>query len=161
LKSKIASTCILQLERAAVQLDVLATRLPPDDRPFNKLTQSLISSHQTKTRSNLNKTIIFIKFSDSSVLCCPFVTDDLPSCPKGITSKGFRFNVSTMERNATNLFRAEFRALRVPNPTARRNEQRIELYQVCKGTISMPFYPVPVIPLLQRHVAQEVERVGW
>ncbi|XP_030200768.1 transforming growth factor beta-3 proprotein [Gadus morhua] len=62
----------------------------------------------------------------------PPENNDLPSCPKGITSKGFRFNVSTMERNATNLFRAEFRALRVPNPTARRNEQRIELYQILR-----------------------------
>ncbi|KAG7254813.1 hypothetical protein CRUP_019390 [Coryphaenoides rupestris] len=57
--------------------------------------------------------------------------DDLPSCP-GITSKVFRFNVAAMERNSTNLFRAEFRALRVPNPDARRNEQRIELYQILR-----------------------------
>lgn len=63
--------------------------------------------------------------------------DDLFYCPKGITSKVFRFNVSAMERNSTNLFRAEFRALRVPNPDAKRNEQRIELYQVCKGTLSL------------------------
>uniref|UniRef100_A0A672GMJ9 Transforming growth factor beta n=1 Tax=Salarias fasciatus TaxID=181472 RepID=A0A672GMJ9_SALFA len=50
--------------------------------------------------------------------------------PESITSKVFRFNVSAMERNSTNLFRAEFRALRVPNSSAKRNEQRIELYQV-------------------------------
>ncbi|KTG05504.1 hypothetical protein cypCar_00004787 [Cyprinus carpio] len=55
--------------------------------------------------------------------------NDLPYCPKGITSKVFRFNVSSMEKNATNLFRAEFRALRVPNSSAKRNEQRIEVYQ--------------------------------
>uniref|UniRef100_A0A3Q0R3W1 Transforming growth factor beta n=1 Tax=Amphilophus citrinellus TaxID=61819 RepID=A0A3Q0R3W1_AMPCI len=60
----------------------------------------------------------------------PQENNDLSYCPKGITSKVFRFNVATMERNATNLFRAEFRALRVPNSTAKRNEQRIELYQV-------------------------------
>lgn len=65
--------------------------------------------------------------------------DDLLYCPKGITSKVFRFTVSSMERNATNLFRAEFRALRVPNPNAKRNEQRIELYQVCKGIVCLPF----------------------
>ncbi|KAM9355216.1 transforming growth factor beta-3 proprotein-like [Pholidichthys leucotaenia] len=59
-------------------------------------------------------------------------SNDLIYCPKGITSKFFRFNVSTMERNATNLFRAEFRALRIPNSTAKRNEQRIELYQILK-----------------------------
>ncbi|XP_036927050.1 transforming growth factor beta-3 proprotein [Acanthopagrus latus] len=60
----------------------------------------------------------------------PPENNDLPYCPKGITSKVFRFNVSTMEKNSTNLFRAEFRALRIPNPGAKRNEQRIELYQI-------------------------------
>ncbi|XP_028293876.1 transforming growth factor beta-3 proprotein [Gouania willdenowi] len=60
----------------------------------------------------------------------PPENNDLPYCPKGITSKIFRFNVSIMEKNATNLFRAEFRALRTPNPNAKRNEQRIELYQI-------------------------------
>uniref|UniRef100_A0A3B4US94 Transforming growth factor beta n=1 Tax=Seriola dumerili TaxID=41447 RepID=A0A3B4US94_SERDU len=59
----------------------------------------------------------------------PPESNDLLYCPKGITSKVFRFNVSAMERNSTNLFRAEFRALRVPNSSAKRNEQRIELYQ--------------------------------
>ncbi|XP_052009657.1 transforming growth factor beta-3 proprotein-like [Xyrauchen texanus] len=58
--------------------------------------------------------------------------NDLSYCPKGITSKVFRFNVSSMEKNATNLFRAEFRALRVPNSSAKRNEQRIELYQILR-----------------------------
>ena len=64
------------------------------------------------------------------------VPDDVLYCLKGITSKVFRFNVSAMERNSTNLFRAEFRALRMPNTAAKRNEQRIELYQVCKDTVS-------------------------
>ncbi|XP_055029117.1 transforming growth factor beta-3 proprotein isoform X1 [Misgurnus anguillicaudatus] len=59
--------------------------------------------------------------------------NDLPYCPKGITSKVFRFNVSSMEKNATNLFRAEFRALREPNSSAKRNEQRVELYQIIHG----------------------------
>ncbi|XP_057199557.1 transforming growth factor beta-3 proprotein [Triplophysa rosa] len=58
--------------------------------------------------------------------------NDLHYCPKGITSKVFLFNVSSMEKNATNLFRAEFRALRVPNSNAKRNEQRIELYQILR-----------------------------
>lgn len=56
--------------------------------------------------------------------------DDLSYCNNRITSKVFRFNVSIMEKNATNLFRAEFRALRIHNPNAKKNEQRIELYQV-------------------------------
>ncbi|KAM9777737.1 transforming growth factor beta-3 proprotein [Neosynchiropus ocellatus] len=60
----------------------------------------------------------------------PPENNDLPNCPKGIPSKVFRFNVSTMEKNSTNLFRAEFRALRIPNAGAKRNEQRIELYQI-------------------------------
>lgn len=60
----------------------------------------------------------------------PPENNDLPYCPRGITSKVFRFNVSTMEKNSTNLFRAEFRALRIPNASAMRNEQRIELYQI-------------------------------
>lgn len=60
----------------------------------------------------------------------PPENNDLPYCPKGITSKVFRFNVSIMEKNSTNLFRAEFRALRIPNPSAKKNEQRIELYQI-------------------------------
>ncbi|XP_051252101.1 transforming growth factor beta-3 proprotein [Dicentrarchus labrax] len=60
----------------------------------------------------------------------PPENNDLSFCPKGITSKVFRFNVSTMEKNSTNLFRAEFRALRMPNYNAKRNEQRIELYQI-------------------------------
>lgn len=77
-------------------------------------------------------------FSHNIVSAFP-LPDDLFYCPKGITSKVFRFNVSAMERNSTNLFRAEFRALRVPNPDAKRNEQRIELYQVCKGTVSLSF----------------------
>ncbi|KAG9344825.1 hypothetical protein AGOR_G00087980 [Albula goreensis] len=58
--------------------------------------------------------------------------NELQQCPKGITSKVFRFNVSAMEKNYTHLFRAEFRALRVPNASAKRNEQRIELYQILK-----------------------------
>ncbi|XP_059212153.1 transforming growth factor beta-3 proprotein-like [Centropristis striata] len=62
----------------------------------------------------------------------PPESNDLLYCPKGITSKVFRFNVSAMERNSTNLFRAEFRALRVPNSSSKRNEQRIELYQIVR-----------------------------
>ncbi|XP_075872006.1 transforming growth factor beta-3 proprotein-like [Nelusetta ayraudi] len=61
----------------------------------------------------------------------PTESNDLLYCPK-FTSKVFRFNVSTMERNATNLFRAEFRALRVPNSSAKKTEQRIELYQILR-----------------------------
>ncbi|KAL6058472.1 hypothetical protein STEG23_023488, partial [Scotinomys teguina] len=40
-----------------------------------------------------------------------------------------RFDVSTMEKNASNLVKAEFRVFRLQNPKARVAEQRIELYQ--------------------------------
>lgn len=63
-----------------------------------------------------------------SLLLC--LLDELAVCPKGITSKVFRFNVSSAEKNGSNLFRAEFRLLRVPNPSSKRSEQRVELFQV-------------------------------
>ncbi|XP_054828023.1 transforming growth factor beta-3 proprotein isoform X2 [Eublepharis macularius] len=58
--------------------------------------------------------------------------NELTFCPKGVTSNVFRFNVSSAEKNSTNLFRAEFRVLRVPNPSSKRTEQRIELFQILK-----------------------------
>lgn len=67
-----------------------------------------------------------------NMLYGPHENNDLTNCLKGVTSKIFRFNVAAMERNATNLFRAEFRALRIPNSSAKRNEQRIELYQILR-----------------------------
>lgn len=66
-------------------------------------------------------------FPPPPMLC---LLDDLTVCPKGITSKIFRFNVSSVEKNETNLFRAEFRVFRMPNPASKRSEQRIELFQV-------------------------------
>lgn len=65
-----------------------------------------------------------------------FLLDELGICPKGVTSNVFRFNVSSAEKNSTNLFRAEFRVLRVPNPSSKRSEQRIELFQVSILTFS-------------------------
>ncbi|CAI5764282.1 transforming growth factor beta-3 proprotein [Lacerta agilis] len=58
--------------------------------------------------------------------------NELTYCPKGVTSNLFRFNVSSAEKNSTNLFRAEFRVLRVPNLSSKRTEQRIELFQILK-----------------------------
>lgn len=40
------------------------------------------------------------------------------------------FDVSSMEKNASNLVKAELRVFRLQNPRARVSEQRIELYQV-------------------------------
>lgn len=45
-------------------------------------------------------------------------------------SRIVRFDVSAMEKNASNLVKAEFRVFRLQNPKARVPEQRIELYQV-------------------------------
>ncbi|XP_045392026.1 transforming growth factor beta-2 proprotein isoform X2 [Lemur catta] len=44
-----------------------------------------------------------------------------------------RFDVSAMEKNASNLVKAEFRVFRMQNPKARVHEQRIELYQILKS----------------------------
>ncbi|XP_011364431.1 transforming growth factor beta-2 isoform X3 [Pteropus alecto] len=44
-----------------------------------------------------------------------------------------RFDVSAMEKNASNLVKAEFRVFRLQNPKARVAEQRIELYQILKS----------------------------
>ncbi|KAF7230488.1 transforming growth factor beta-3 proprotein [Nothobranchius furzeri] len=66
-----------------------------------------------------------------SMMYGPPENNDLFYCPKG-SSKIFRFNVSAMERNSTNLFRAEFRALKIPNSSSKRSEQRIELYQILR-----------------------------
>ncbi|XP_017331706.2 transforming growth factor beta-2 proprotein [Ictalurus punctatus] len=41
-----------------------------------------------------------------------------------------RFDVSSMEKNASNLVKAELRIFRLQNPKARVSEQRIELYQI-------------------------------
>ncbi|XP_043917369.1 transforming growth factor beta-2 proprotein [Protopterus annectens] len=47
--------------------------------------------------------------------------------------RNFPFDVSSMERNASNLVKAEFRVFRIQNPKARVSEQRIELYQILKS----------------------------
>ncbi|KAK1170657.1 transforming growth factor beta-2 proprotein-like [Huso huso] len=41
-----------------------------------------------------------------------------------------KFDVSSMEKNASNLVKAELRVFRLQNPKARVSEQRIELYQI-------------------------------
>lgn len=43
------------------------------------------------------------------------------------------FDVSSMEKNASNLVKAELRVFRLQNPAARVPEQRIELYQARGG----------------------------
>uniref|UniRef100_A0A8C0CVK9 Transforming growth factor beta n=1 Tax=Balaenoptera musculus TaxID=9771 RepID=A0A8C0CVK9_BALMU len=45
---------------------------------------------------------------------------------QGLEEHNFPLHVSSVEKNETNLFRAEFRVLRMPNPSSKRSEQRIE-----------------------------------
>ncbi|XP_070698069.1 transforming growth factor beta-3 proprotein [Pempheris klunzingeri] len=112
----------------------------PSQVPFQVLalynsTKELIEElgrdrHQSCGQDNTETEYYAKEIYKFNMINGPPENNDLPYCPKGITSKAFRFNVSTMENNSTNLFRAEFRALRIPNPNAKRNEQRIELYQI-------------------------------
>ncbi|KAJ4939650.1 hypothetical protein JOQ06_029093 [Pogonophryne albipinna] len=112
----------------------------PSQVPFQVLalynsTKELIEElgrdrHQSCGQDNTETEYYAKEIYKFNMINGPPENNDLPYCPKGITSKVFRFNVSTMEKNSTNLFRAEFRALRIPNSGAKRNEQRIELYQI-------------------------------
>ncbi|KAA8582262.1 transforming growth factor beta-3 proprotein [Etheostoma spectabile] len=112
----------------------------PSQVPFQVLalynsTRELIEElgrdrHQSCGQDNTETEYYAKEIYKFNMINGPPENNDLPFCPKGTTSKVFRFNVSTMEKNSTNLFRAEFRALRISNPGAKRNEQRIELYQI-------------------------------
>ncbi|XP_035467228.2 transforming growth factor beta-3 proprotein [Scophthalmus maximus] len=112
----------------------------PSQVPFQVLalynsTKELIEElgrdrHQSCGQDNTETEYYAKEIYRFNMISGPPENNDLSYCPKGITSKVFRFNVSTMEKNSTNLFRAEFRALRIPNPGAKKNEQRIELYQI-------------------------------
>ncbi|XP_034713817.1 transforming growth factor beta-3 proprotein [Etheostoma cragini] len=112
----------------------------PSQVPFQVLalynsTKELIEElgrdrHQSCGQDNTETEYYAKEIYKFNMINGPPENNDLPLCHKGTTSKVFRFNVSTMEKNSTNLFRAEFRALRISNPGAKRNEQRIELYQI-------------------------------
>ncbi|XP_072298172.1 transforming growth factor beta-3 proprotein-like [Eucyclogobius newberryi] len=88
--------------------------------------------HQSCGQDNTETEYYAKEIYKFNMLHGPQENNDLTHCIKGVTSKTFRFNVAAMERNSTNLFRAEFRALRIPNSSAKRNEQRIELYQILR-----------------------------
>ncbi|XP_019940681.1 transforming growth factor beta-3 proprotein [Paralichthys olivaceus] len=112
----------------------------PSQVPFQVLalynsTKELIEElgrdrHQSCGQDNTETEYYAKEIYKFNMIIGPPENNDLSYCTKGTTSKVFRFNVSTMEKNSTNLFRAEFRALRIPNPVAKKNEQRIELYQI-------------------------------
>lgn len=59
-----------------------------------------------------------------------FVADAIPPSYYSLYFRIVRFDVSAMEKNASNLVKAEFRVFRLQNSKARVSEQRIELYQV-------------------------------
>lgn len=58
------------------------------------------------------------------------LADAIPPSYYSLYFRIVRFDVSAMEKNASNLVKAEFRVFRLQNSKARVSEQRIELYQV-------------------------------
>ncbi|XP_055000523.1 transforming growth factor beta-2 proprotein isoform X3 [Sorex araneus] len=74
---------------------------------------------------------IFCSSRKSQVLCGYF--DVIPPTFYRPYFRIVRFDVSAMEKNASNLVKAEFRVFRLQNPKARVPEQRIELYQILKS----------------------------
>ncbi|XP_009576555.1 PREDICTED: transforming growth factor beta-2, partial [Fulmarus glacialis] len=61
------------------------------------------------------------------------LADAIPPSYYSLYFRIVRFDVSAMEKNASNLVKAEFRVFRLQNSKARVSEQRIELYQVLKS----------------------------
>ncbi|XP_041828520.1 transforming growth factor beta-3 proprotein [Melanotaenia boesemani] len=111
------------------------SHVPSDILAFYNSTRELIEElgrdrHQSCGQDNTETEYYAKEIHKFDMITGLSENNDLYYCPKSITSKVFRFNVSSVEKNATNLFRAEFRALRIPNPNAKKNEQRIELYQI-------------------------------
>ncbi|CAL8248124.1 unnamed protein product [Lota lota] len=56
--------------------------------------------------------------------------NSIPAAPYNLYFRRLTFDVSSMEKNASNLVKAELRVFRLQNPKARVSEQRIELYQI-------------------------------
>lgn len=56
--------------------------------------------------------------------------NSIPPNQYNLYFRRLRFDVSSMEKNASNLVKAELRIFRLQNPKARVPEQRIELYQI-------------------------------
>ncbi|XP_078516636.1 transforming growth factor beta-2 proprotein-like isoform X2 [Lissotriton helveticus] len=57
----------------------------------------------------------------------------IPTSPVSPFFRIIRFDVSALEKNASNLVKAELRLFRVPNPKSRASEQRVELYQILRA----------------------------
>ena len=62
--------------------------------------------------------------------CPSLFPDSIPAAHYNPYFRRLTFDVSSMEKNASNLVKAELRVFRLQNPRARVSEQRIELYQV-------------------------------
>lgn len=70
------------------------------------------------------------KWIRSPCLRVPLLADIISHTHFNPYFRRLMFDVSSMERNASNLVKAELRVFRLQNPSARVAEQRIELYQV-------------------------------
>lgn len=80
-------------------------------------------------------------------LSLSFVSDVISPTHFNPYFRRLTFDVSSMEKNASNLVKAELRIFRLQNPGARVSEQRIELYQVHTHTSSSGF-PKMILELL-------------
>ena len=72
-------------KRAAVKLDMLCTRSPQGDRPFNGLTHLSFPPTEPKTRSHLTNQLISRKVSDCSVV--PLLQTTFPPAPRASPPK--------------------------------------------------------------------------
>ncbi|XP_006632266.1 transforming growth factor beta-3 proprotein [Lepisosteus oculatus] len=126
-----------KLRLTSVPKDVGPTQVPFQVLALYNSTKELLEEvgrdrHQSCAQDNTETEYYAKEIYKFNMIQGTPENNDLQHCLKSVTSKVFRFNVSAMEKNATHLFRAEFRALRVPNSSAKKNEQRIELYQILR-----------------------------
>ncbi|XP_062406867.1 transforming growth factor beta-3 proprotein-like [Sardina pilchardus] len=115
----------------------VANEVPPQFQALFNSTKKLLEELNKERRHNCGianpedeyyaKEVLKINMMDE-----PPENSGAHDCAKE-SSRLFFFNVTSLERNASSLFRAKFRLLREPNSRARQSEQRIELYQRRKG----------------------------
>ncbi|KAG8584405.1 hypothetical protein GDO81_008819 [Engystomops pustulosus] len=131
-------------------LSKLKLNSPPEDYPEpEEVSQDVIAIYNS-TRDLLQE-----KANQRAIICDKERTDEeyfakevykIDFLPPPFTSENaihpnyynpyfriVRFDVSAMEKNVSNLVKAEFRVFRLQNPKARVSEQRIELYQILKS----------------------------
>ncbi|XP_056424332.1 transforming growth factor beta-2 proprotein isoform X2 [Hyla sarda] len=131
-------------------LSKLKLNSPPEDYPEpEEVSQDVIAIYNS-TRDLLQE-----KANQRAIVCEKERTDEeyfakevykIDFLPPPFTSENaihpnyynayfriIRFDVSAMEKNLSNLVKAEFRVFRLQNLRARVSEQRIELYQILKS----------------------------